>query len=142
MAKKFPRFVLDCSIAFAWFFADEQNDYADAIGLLFPKAQALVPELWPLEVANVLLVGERRKRCTQTQAARWLKDLAILPIVVDSQTNRRAWTDILPLARSENLSAYDAAYLELAIRENVPLATLDKKLKTVSSALGIQELKP
>ena len=117
VAKRPPEgLVLDCSIVMAWYFADETSDYADDIAQQLPDQMAFVPLNWPLEVINTLLVGERRKRSTQAQAARLIKNLAALPITLDDETNLQAWSSTLGLAREHNLSAYDAAYLELALR--------------------------
>lgn len=132
------RFVLDCSIVFAWFFADEADAYADDVAAGLPAAEAVVPSLWPLEVANTLVVGERRGRSTPAQAAAFLARLASLPIIVDDQTPLVAWSGALPLARAHQLSAYDAAYLELAIREGLPLASLDDPLRAAAKLLGVK----
>jgi predicted nucleic acid-binding protein len=131
------RLVLDSSIALAWCFADEKNAYADAIAALFPSVEATVPGLWPLEIANILVVGERRGRNTQADTAQWTRFLGSLPIVVDDETTARAWSDTVNLARSHNLSAYDACYLELALRLGLPLATLDTKLKAAATTAGV-----
>jgi predicted nucleic acid-binding protein len=130
-------FVLDGSVTMSWYFKDEMNDYANAVRDGMAKSRALVPSLWPLEVANTLVMGERRKRSTPAQAATWLGLLGVLPIVVDGETTARAWGETLNLARGQNLSAYDAAYLELAMRRGVPIATLDDKLKAAARALGV-----
>ena len=132
-----PEFVLDGSVTMAWYFQDEMNDYADAVRDGLDRSQAVVPSLWPLEVANTVVMGERRKRSTPAQAATWLGFLGVLPIVVDGETTARAWGDTLGLARAHNLSAYDAAYLELAMRRGLPLATLDEKLKAAAAAVGV-----
>ena len=136
------RLVLDNSIAIAWCFADEKDAYADGIAARFPRLEAWVPGLWPLEVANALLMGERRGRSTQADTVTWTAFLAALPIVVDDETNANAWGHTLALARSQNLSAYDAAYLELAMRKGVPLATLDNKLKAAAAAVGVPLYQP
>lgn len=135
-------FVLDCSIVLAWYFMDEKDPYADAVAAGLPNSTALVPSLFHLEIANNLVVGERRRRSTQAQATAFLGRLAALPIVVDAQTVQRAWTETIALARTHGLSAYDAAYLELAVRQSLPLATLDDKLKNAASALGVPLFKP
>jgi len=96
-----------------------------------------VPPLWPLEVANALLVGERRSRITPAETARFLAILATFPITVDDETVAHAWLDTMHLARAQNLSSYDAAYLELALRRGLPLAALDGKLKTAAQAVGV-----
>jgi predicted nucleic acid-binding protein len=88
-------------------------------------------------VANALLVGERRKRCTQADTTAWTGFLQSLPITVDQETTGRAWGDVLNLARSQNLSVYDAAYLELALRLGFPLATLDEKLNAAAAGVGV-----
>jgi predicted nucleic acid-binding protein len=131
------RLVLDSSIALAWCFADEKDPYADAIAASFPAVEATVPSLWPLEIANALVVGERRGHNTQADTTKWTGFLSPLPIAVDGETTARAWTDTVSLARSQNLSAYDAAYLELALRLGLPLATLDGKLKAAATAAGV-----
>lgn len=130
-------FVLDGSVTMAWYFADESNAYADSVLTKLGTARAFVPALWPLEVANTLVVGERRKRSTQAQAAAWLGILESLPIEIDGETPIHAWSRTLSLARSHNLSAYDASYLELALRRGLPLATLDAKLKAAALSLGL-----
>lgn len=130
-------FVLDGSITMSWYFQDEANEYADSVRDSLGPWQAVVPGLWPLEVANTLVVGERRKRSTPAQAATWLGLLEALPITVDNETTAHAWGETLALARSQNLSAYDAAYLELAMRRGLPLATLDDKLKAAAGAVGV-----
>ena len=122
----------------AWYFKDEANDYANAVRDSLGKSRAAVPSLWPLEVANTILVGERRRRSTQAQAATWTALLSSLPITVDEETTQRAFSDILNLGRALHLSAYDAAYLELAMRRGLPLATLDDKLKAMAMAVGVQ----
>lgn len=130
-------FVLDGSVTMAWYFVDESNAYADAVLTDLETGRAVVPSLWPLEVANTVLVGERRKRSTEAQAAAWLGILETLTIEVDGETASHAWGGALALARSHNLSAYDASYLELAMRRGLPLATLDGKLKSAAQAVGV-----
>jgi len=130
-------FVLDGSVTMSWYFQDEANEYADSVRDSLGPWQAVVPTLWPLEVANTLVVGERRKRSTPAQAATWLGLLEAFPITVDNETTAQAWVETLALARARNLSAYDAAYLELAMRRGVPLATLDDKLRAAAAAVGV-----
>jgi predicted nucleic acid-binding protein len=135
-------FVLDGSVTMAWFFQDETDAYAEAVEDALARVEAVVPAIWPLEVANTLVVSERRKRSMEAQATTWLSYLRALPIVVDDETATRAWDDTLSLARAHQLSAYDAAYLELALRRGLPLASLDDKLKAAAKAVGIAEYKP
>jgi predicted nucleic acid-binding protein len=130
-------FVLDNSICMAWSFEDETSDYADAVLDRLAKSRAFVPALWPLEVANSLLMGERRKRATEAETIKWIGILSALPITIDDATNAHAWGDILSLARGHALTAYDAAYLELAIRRDLPIATLDVKLGAAAEAVGV-----
>jgi predicted nucleic acid-binding protein len=136
------RFVLDGSVTLAWLFQDEQDPYADAIIAKLPNLEMRVPRPWHLEVANVLLVGERRKRCSQADTTQWLAYLARLPIVLDGETEMRAWSETVNLARQYGLSAYDASYLELALREGIPLATLDAPLKGAAQASGVPIYQP
>lgn len=84
------RFILDTSLTLAWYFADEANPYADAVAQKLASAEAIVPSLWPLEVANALVIGERRKRSTAAQASTFLARLGTLPIVIDDETETRA----------------------------------------------------
>jgi predicted nucleic acid-binding protein len=122
----------------AWSFEDETNAYADAVLDQLATTRAIVPALWPLEVANALLMGERRRRATEADTLKWIGILAGLPIAIDGETNVHAWSDTLNLARRHNLSAYDAAYLELAMRRGLPLATLDEQLKVAARAVGVR----
>lgn len=130
-------FVLDGSVTLAWGFEDEDDAHAAAILVKMPDLHAHVPGLWTLEVANALLVGERRKRLTPADVARFLAILDAFPITIDEETASRAWADTLHLARAHSLSAYDAAYLELAIRRGLPIATLDARLLDAATAVGV-----
>ena len=130
-------FVIDSSVAIAWCFPDELDDYSQSVLDALATQAAIVPDLWHLEVANTLLVGERRKRSTQANTVQWMTFLASLPISVDDHTHFHAFGDITTLGRSHNLSAYDAAYLELAMRRGLPLATLDDKLKAAAKVVGV-----
>lgn len=138
-----PRgFVLDASLTLVWAFEDETDAYAEAVADSLPNAQAVVPALWPLEVANSLVAGERKKRTTEAKVAQFLTLLQALPISVDDETVVRAWQDTLHLARSHNLSLYDAAYLELSVRRGLPLASLDADLKAAAATAGVAEFHP
>lgn len=129
--------VIDSSITIAWCFPDEKDDYSQSVLDALASEHAIVPDLWHLEVANTLVVGERRKRSTQVETVAWTSFLAALPIAVDEETKAHAFTDTMQLARTHDLSAYDAAYLELAMRRGLPLATLDDKLKAAAQAVGV-----
>ena len=131
------RFVLDCSVAMAWCFADEADAVADSVLDRLSQDVALAPSIWLLEVANVLVVAERSGRISSADAARFLDLLAALPIVIDETTRERAWGLIAGLGREHGLSSYDAAYLELAMREGVPLASRDAALRSAAEASGV-----
>ena len=121
-------FVLDCSVTTAWVFSDEANANTDALRESLIDDLAVVPVLWSIEVANVLLVATRRGRIKTPDWQRIRSDLEALPIHVDLETHGRALQTALPLAHRLQLSVYDAVYLELAQRLKLPLATLDQKL--------------
>lgn len=129
-------FVLDSSIALAWCFPDEQSS-AQAVLDRLEKTTAIVPQLWHLEVGNALLMGERRKRSVAADTTQWLQYLSSLPIILDEEMATHAWSDTLILARSYQLSVYDAAYLELALRRGLPLATLDRHLQKAAKMAGV-----
>lgn len=93
-----PRLVVDSSVTIAWCFSDERDDYSQAVLEALAHGRAVTPNLWRLEVANTLLVGERRGRSTQADTAAWLGFLSALPIDVDDETNTRVFGDILGLA--------------------------------------------
>ena len=130
-------FVLDGSVTIAWGFEDETDEYAAAILRRMPDLRACVPSLWPLEVANAPLVGERRRRITPAERSRFLGILSIFPITIDDQTVAHAWAGTINLARAHNLTSYDASYLDLAIQLGLPLATLDARLKKAAKAIGV-----
>jgi predicted nucleic acid-binding protein len=134
------KFVLDNSIIMVWGFEDEGNKYAEELLELMPTATAYVPSLWPLEVANALLVGERYGRISPASSKKFLAILSNFAIVVDDETVAQAWSDTISIARSNKLSSYDACYLEMAMRLGLPLATLDKQLRTTARKLGIEIL--
>ncbi len=125
----------------AWCFEDEAAGYADRVLKKLATREAVVPAIWPLEVANVLLVGERRKRLTKADSSRFLELLQGLPITIDVQATSRAFGDIMSVARSLTISAYDAAYVELAMREGLHLATLDGSLGKAALKLGVKRIK-
>lgn len=137
------RFVVDASMTLAWCFPDESTAYTEAVLDLFSKGfEAIAPAVWPLEVANALLVGERRKRLTTAQVASMLKRILNLPISIDPIRIDNAFGSILMLARKEQLSEYDASYIELALREGLPLATLDDQVRRAAAANAVVVLRP
>jgi len=132
--------VVDASVALAWCFPDEASEYADAVLLALEGQPVLVPAVWPLEVANAVVVAERRKRITQPEVRRFVELLEGLMIHQDSLPVAGSVSNILPLAREYGLSAYDASYLEVAIRRNAPLATMDRELERAGRKAGVEVL--
>ena len=123
------QFVLDASIALTWCFPDENTALAEYVASLFAHgATAIVPSFWPHEVLNALLVGEKRKRISQENIQSFLNDLAMLPIVLQQSPAGIVFSRIQSLSRQHRITAYDAAYLDLALDRNLPLATLDDDL--------------
>ena len=131
------RFVVDCSVTMAWAFENQSNDYTRGILSRLVRDDASVPAIWPLEVANSLAVAERRRTFSRAASEGFVARLAALSIFVTEDTHERALREILALARERNLSAYDASYLELAMRLGLPLATRDEALRRAARALGV-----
>jgi predicted nucleic acid-binding protein len=129
--------VVDASVALAWGFSDEGNEYADDVLLTLERETMLVPALFALEVANALVMGERRKRLRQAEIQRFVDLLEGLSMVQDVQPRSVMMNAALAIAREHGLSAHDAAYLELAIRAGAPLATLDKALRAAARKAGV-----
>jgi len=121
-------FVIDNSVVMAWCFEDETSQYADAILDRLEVSKAVVPSNWPLEIGNVLLIAERKKRLSQADSIRFIALLSELPIMIEQEPPERMLKEILALAREHQLSSYDASYLDLAMRKGLPIATLDNGL--------------
>jgi predicted nucleic acid-binding protein len=130
-------FVLDASVTLAWAFDDERDREALAALERLRAEEAVVASLWPLEVTNGLLAAERRGRITAADGTRFLHLVRSLPVVVDPVARVRVFEATLALARKYGLTTYDAAYLELAVRLGVPLATLDGDLRAAADAEGV-----
>ena len=132
-------FVLDCSVTMSWCFQDEQtvNNYAAQILSRMESESALVPRLWHLEVLNVLMVAERQRRITAEQSDNFLQSLSVLPIETDPMPITIQDKEVIALARKYQLSAYDTAYLALAIGEELQIATRDKGLSAAARALKV-----
>jgi predicted nucleic acid-binding protein len=130
-------FVLDASMTLSWAFEGECAPFTVAVLKSLETVHAVVPALWPIEVANVLRTAERRGRMDVAARTAFLERLWLLPIAIEHRPAAWLAQQILPLARVHNLSAYDAAYLELAIREALPLATLDDELRRAACAAGV-----
>jgi predicted nucleic acid-binding protein len=130
-------FVLDASVTLAWCFADEGGDYALSVLDRLRAGEAVTASHWGLELANALLVAERRGQIEPADVSRVAKFVLALPIAVDPVARRRPLAAIHRLGRTHGLSAYDAAYLELAVRHGVPIATLDSDLRDAAYAEGV-----
>jgi predicted nucleic acid-binding protein len=129
--------ILDCSVALAWIYGDETTEAIRRVFDAIADDGAVVPALWRLEVANSLTMAVRKRRIDPDFRRGALADLALLDITTDQQTDSHAWTDTLNLADQFRLTVYDAAYLELARRRTLPLATLDQELRTAATAIGV-----
>lgn len=133
-------FVLDNSVAMRWHLeSPKQPDqvYAEAVLKSLADVDALVPNLWHLEACNVLLGAEKREDTTTGEVEAFIAHLENLPLYVDPLTSHQCFSRTIALARAYNLSSYDAAYLELAIREGLPIATLDKDLRKAAIKAGV-----
>lgn len=135
-------FVLDCSIALAWWLKDETNDYADSVLKSLETWTAVVPALWPTEFANGLVMSARRGRMTEQQLSEACLAAASLCIEVRPPMSLSEMSGLIGLAHQYDLTAYDAAYLHLALAEGLALATLDRKLAQAAAAAGVAEFAP
>ena len=131
-----PSLIIDCSITMAWCFADEATVETARVQDRLIAEAAVVPSHWFLEVVNVLAMAEQRKRITAADATSFLHLLAALDIQTDHETSARAFDHLPPLCRSHGLTSYDAAYLDLAVRRRLPLASLDDDLRQAAVRSG------
>lgn len=134
--------MIDASVALAWCFPDEASDYADRTLLALEGRDMMVPALWAIEVANAMLVAERRKRIKPAEIRRFVALLGGLAVVVDAAQVAENVNNVLPLAREYGLSAYDAAYLDVALRHEASLASLDVRLQHAGRRAGIEIFSP
>lgn len=130
-------FVLDCSITMAWHFESEASPGSDGVLARMEREAALVPAHWFLEVTNVLALAEKHHRTTPAKSAAFLARLAELDIEADHDAAARAFSHLLPLCRDHGLTSYDAAYLDLALRRRLALATRDAPLRKAAKKLGV-----
>ena len=136
-------FVLDNSVTMRWFFDDgSQSDlaYADKILAEMEFSRCIVPVTWGLEAANVLARAEAKTQVTAAQSGAFIEMLQSMSIEVDEATFTYSLSDTLQLARKYKLSAYDASYLELALRLRIPLATLDENLQKAAKKAGVKKM--
>ena len=132
------RMVVDASIAVAWCFEDESSGVADdVLDTLAAGGEAVAPAIWPFEVANALLTAERRKRIKVAQRTALLQRVARVSVSIDPVDLGSVFNQVFSLARQHALTIYDAAYLELALRKGLPLATLDNQLHRSAVGLGV-----
>jgi predicted nucleic acid-binding protein len=129
-------------MAICWLFEEEWTNASLEVLQQIKATGALVPSLWRLEIANVLRAAVKRGRCDEPFVDRSLRRLAALAITIDEQTDLHAWNATFALARSQGLTVYDAAYLELACRLGLPLATRDRELIAAAQSIGVAVLRP
>ena len=129
-------FVIDASVAISWLFADEQTPSCMSLLQQVSRTGAVVPSLWPLEIANALQNGIKRKRIDTAFRDSTIQRLLRLPIEIDPDTSEYAWTTTLRLADLHQITVYDASYLELALRRALPLATRDEDLAAAATSSG------
>ncbi|MBO0912740.1 MAG: type II toxin-antitoxin system VapC family toxin [Acidobacteria bacterium] len=134
-----PGFVIDASATLPWRFEDEATPWTEALlDRVQGGEEVRVPAHWPLEVANTLLMARRSGRLTAAQVSEFIEDLAAFPIRMEQPLDLAHWPPILALAQVHRLTAYDAAYLALAKRTGLPLATLDGDLRKAAQAEGLE----
>ena len=135
-----PAFAVDCSVALAWLFKDEATAQTDQLLARLDAECVVVPALWFLELSNVIALAERRRRITANQAAVFIDEILKFDIEIDHSAPSRSFTHLLPLCRVQQLTAYDAVYLDLALQRQLPLATLDEPLRKAAKRLGVKVL--
>jgi predicted nucleic acid-binding protein len=129
--------VIDASVTLAWCFDDESSDLADDVLARLEKTEGLVPSIWPLEVANGLRTAERRGRLTRSEIPRLGRLLGALPVRIERIELVPALGEVLDLARAHDLTAYDAAYLDVALRFGLPMGTVDLRLARACVSAGV-----
>lgn len=130
--------VLDASVALSWFFKDEANALAKSVFAMLEDEQALVPYHWHAEVANGMIVGERRGRTERFWIERFIESLGDFDLLVESPGAESRAMSLIPLAQDHHLTIYDALYLDLALRRQLPLATLDGPLRQAAEKAGVE----
>ena len=133
-------FVLDCSMTLAWYFSDERTAETLAIQARLISERAVVPQVWALEVASCLLGAEKRGKVRSEVKKEWLKLMSLMPLDVITHSNEEIFDRVTVLAAKEGLTVYDAAYLDLALKFRLPLATLDAVLITAAKRNGVSVL--
>lgn len=131
-------FVVDASVALAWCFADESYESADRALDRLERDEALAPAIWPLEMANGLRTAERRGRLDLADLAHVRELLLSLPVQIEGVPLGAALGEVIDVARQLDLTAYDAAYLALAARRGIALATVDERLRQACQMAGVE----
>ena len=131
------RVVVDASVVLAWSYKDEHSPYADGILVQLTRDGASAPPIWPLEVANSILVALRKGRISPEDLPGALADVDDLPISIAAESKDTVFGPVASIAREQGISVYDASYVELALREGLPLATVDVRLREAAQRLGV-----
>jgi predicted nucleic acid-binding protein len=135
-----PAFIVDSSLALTWLFKDETTTASKKLLTQLDTESALVPSLWLLEIANVLSLAELKGRITAAESSDFIDQISRLDIQVEPLLSEQVFTHLLPLCRSHGLTSYDAVYLDLAMRRQLPLATLDEQLRKAAKKAGVKLL--
>ncbi len=130
-------FVVDASVTMSWCFEDEATSYTESVLERLRGSSAAAPAIWPLEVANILLLGERRGRIPRTKTESFVRVLQDLRVSVENESPAKVLGPTLQIGREHGLTSYDASYLELAMRRGLPLATLDRRLADAAREAGV-----
>jgi predicted nucleic acid-binding protein len=133
-------FIIDCSITMSWCFPDEATKASSKIQDRLADETAIVPAHWFLEVTNVLAMAEKRKRITSEKSDEFIRLLKLFDLEVDDESPGRAFDQLLAFCRKYGLTSYDAAYLDLAARHQLPLASLDDDLRAAATKIGIKSI--
>ncbi len=131
-------FVVDASVTMSWFFEDEATSYTESVLDRLRDSSAQAPGIWPLEVANILLLGERRGRIPRPKTEGFVRVLQELRVSVEDGPPAAMLGPVLRIGREYGLTSYDASYLELAMRRGLPLATLDRRLAAAAGLAGVE----
>lgn len=135
-----PNFVVDCSVAMAWCFLDEATPETKQLFKRTSDESVLVPALWFLEVTNTLVMAERKSRIGLNEVGHFISLINTFDLEVETHDPEVTFTHLLPLCRTHSLTSYDAVYLDLAIRRQLPLATLDESLRKAAKKAGVKLL--
>jgi predicted nucleic acid-binding protein len=135
-----PSFVVDASVAMSWCFLHEAMPATRKLLTDISEKSVLVPGWWYVEIANVLVLAERKGRINADQVAEFIALIEALDVEIDNDSPQRAFSQLLPLCRTHRLTSYDAIYLDLALRRKLPLASLDEPLRKATKKLGIKLL--